>query len=144
MVGEAIAGLSIFNSMLDMAKGLKNINDAAIRNMAVVDLTEKIIAAQAEQNALVAKVGKLEKELMRFETWEAEKQRYELYEIKPGRLTRRLKATMSDGEISHDICAQCYNKGVKGILQKSVTEHGRYTMLTCAECHTALNLSLAV
>lgn len=141
MIAEGLASLGAFNTIVDMLKGLKSINDAAIRNSVVIELTEKILAAQAAQAALIAEVGKLEKELTRFETWEAEKQRYELYEVKPGRYARRLKETMSNGEIPHDICAQCYNKGVKSILQKFVTPQGRYTMLTCGECGTELNLS---
>jgi hypothetical protein len=90
MFSEALMGLGAFNSMLDMAKGLKDINDTAVRNGVIVELTEKIMAAQAAQAALISKVAELEKELVRFETWEAEKQRYDLYEIKKGRFTRRL------------------------------------------------------
>ncbi len=137
-------GLGAFNSMLDMAKGLKDINDTAVRNGVIVELTEKIMAAQAAQAALISKVAELEKELVRFETWEAEKQRYDLYEIKKGRFTRRLKESMEGSEPPHHICAQCYNRGVKSILQSKVSEVGRNTLLVCGECKTELNLSLAV
>ena len=64
--------------MLDIAKGLKDINDAAARNLAVIELQEKILAAHTAQAALVERVGELEKEMARFETWDAEKQRYRL------------------------------------------------------------------
>ena len=60
MAAELIAGLSIFKSMMDMAKGLKDINDAAIRNAAVIELNEKIRTAQAQQTTLVARIGELE------------------------------------------------------------------------------------
>jgi len=40
MAGEVIASLSIFKTLLDMAKGLKDINDAAVRNAAVIELQE--------------------------------------------------------------------------------------------------------
>src|SRR5215831_2322334 len=57
MVGELIAGLGAFKTMFDIAKGLKDINDAATRNAAVIELQEKILIAQAQQAALVEHVG---------------------------------------------------------------------------------------
>jgi hypothetical protein len=53
MVGEAIAGLGAIKSAFDLAKGLKDINDAAVRNAAVIELQERILAAQQAQSALV-------------------------------------------------------------------------------------------
>ncbi len=49
MVSEIFAGLGAFKTMFDIAKGLKDINDAAARNAAVVELQEKILAAQASR-----------------------------------------------------------------------------------------------
>ena len=69
VVTETIAGLSAIKTAFDMTKALKDINDAAIRNAAVIELQEKILAAQAAQFALVERVGELEKEVTRFETW---------------------------------------------------------------------------
>ena len=53
MVAEVFAGLSAIKSALDIAKGLKDISDAAARNMAVVELTEKILAARELQSDAV-------------------------------------------------------------------------------------------
>ncbi|KQZ32159.1 hypothetical protein ASD50_13795 [Mesorhizobium sp. Root552] len=132
MFAEAMAGLGTFKTMLDMAKGLKDINDAAVRNTAVIELTEKIIAAQAAQAALIARVGELEKELVRFENWETEKQRYQLEELPPGILVRSLKPGMENGEIPHKICANCYEKGIRSYLHNRGQSHG----LTHWKCHT--------
>jgi hypothetical protein len=132
MLAEAITGLGTFKTMLDMAKGLKDINDAAVRNTAIVELTEKIIAAQAAQTALIARVSDLEKDLVRFENWEAEKQRYQLEELPPGILVRSLKPGMENGEPPHKICANCYEKGVKSPLHN----RGQANGLTHWRCHT--------
>ena len=135
MISEAIAGLSIFNSILDMTKGLKDINDAAVRNTAVVELTEKIIAAQTQQMALVQKVNELEQEVVRFETWETDKQRYEL---KPVGDREVLVYTLKDGveppESPHHICANCYSDHRKSILQPEQRNHGRAHLLVCNGC----------
>lgn len=133
MLAEAITGLGTFKTMLDMAKGLKDINDAAIRNTAIVELTEKIIAAQAAQTALITRVGELEKELVRFENWETEKQRYEMETLPPGIHMYRLKAGMENGEPPHKVCADCYNKGVKSLLHNTGTFNGQ-THWKCHSC----------
>lgn len=144
MVAEIFSGISAFKSMMDIAKAIKDMDSAVARNAAVVELQEQIFSAHAAQSTLIARVGELEAEVRRLETWEAEKQRYELYEIKTGRFTRRLKPTMAEGEPPHDICAQCYNRGVKSILQGARKEVGRHHLLICGECHTEINLTLAV
>jgi hypothetical protein len=54
MVAEVLAGLGAFKTMFDMAKALKDINDAAIRNGAVIELQEQILGAQVAQAALLA------------------------------------------------------------------------------------------
>ena len=46
MVGEVFAGLSALKTAFDIAKGLKDIDDATRRNAAVIELQEKILLAQ--------------------------------------------------------------------------------------------------
>ena len=45
MAGELLTGLSIFKTMLDMAKGLKDINDTTLHDAAVVELREHLFTA---------------------------------------------------------------------------------------------------
>jgi hypothetical protein len=78
MLGEAMAGFNAFKTMLDTAKALKDMNDAAIRNGAVIELQEQILAAQSEQAALVEQIHKFQGEVQRFNAWNTEKHRYEL------------------------------------------------------------------
>ncbi len=53
MAAGLIAGLRLFKTMLDTAKGLKDINDAATRNAAVIELQEHILTAREKQTALL-------------------------------------------------------------------------------------------
>lgn len=78
MVAEVFAGISAFKTMLDMAKALKDISDATHRNAAVIELQEQILAAQAQQSTLIERIRALEAEMATLQTWDAEKQRYEL------------------------------------------------------------------
>jgi hypothetical protein len=57
----------------DMAKGLKDIDNAVSRNAAVIELQENILAAQQAQAALIKRIDDLEKEVAGFEAWEREK-----------------------------------------------------------------------
>ena len=60
MVAEVFAGLGAIKTALDIAKGLKDISDAAARDVAVVELTEKILAAREAQSTLLDRVSELE------------------------------------------------------------------------------------
>ncbi len=61
MVAEVFAGLSTIKTAFDIAKGLKDIDDVAHRNAAIIELQEKILTAQAAQATLVETVGELKK-----------------------------------------------------------------------------------
>jgi hypothetical protein len=133
MAGELIAGLGLFKSMLDMAKGLKDINDAAIRNGAVIELQEKILAAREQQSTLLERISDLEKQVAGFEKWETEKKRYYLQEIYPRTFAYSINENARGSEPPHLICAKCYEDHKKVILQKSSAVH-----LSCPSCKTQI------
>jgi hypothetical protein len=135
MVGEVFAGLSAFKSMLDIAKSLKDINDATIRNEAVIDLQDKILTAREQQTKLLERISELEKQVASFETWDAEKQRYELKDLGFGSLVYMLKREARGTELPHWVCARCYGDRRISIIQytSSVKNvgHGYF----CPACH---------
>lgn len=133
MVGEAMAGLSVFKSLLNGAKGLKDLNDAAVRNAAVIELQENILTAQAAQAALIERIRELEEEVARLETWKAEKQRYQLTELPPGIYVYRVKEEARGTEPPHSLCATCYANDKKSILQSDEPINGR-TKMHCPSC----------
>jgi uncharacterized coiled-coil DUF342 family protein len=117
MVGEAFAGLSAIKTAFDIAKGLKDIDDAARRNAAVIELQEKLLTAQATQSTLVERIRDLEKEVASFEQWEATKERYELKKTASGGLAWFLKVEAQGSEAPHQICTKCYEERKRNILQ---------------------------
>lgn len=139
MAGELIAGLGIFKSMFDVAKGLKDINDATIRNAAVIELQEKILTAREQQSALAERIGELEAQVASFEKWETEKGRYQLNSLPPGAHVYTLKPDMAAGEPAHHICQTCYQNGQKSILHQTETHNGIYH-LKCNECESDLKV----
>lgn len=133
MAAELIAGLGAIKTAFDIAKGLKDISDAATRNAATIELQEKILAAQQAQSALVEKVDNLEKEVARLKDWEADKKRYQLAEIAPGIVALSLKETMRNGEPFHRICADCAANGRKFYLQQHI-RGSNFDQYKCSGC----------
>ena len=68
MVAEIYAGLGAAKAAFDIAKGLKDIHDATLRNAAVIDLQEKILATQQSQAELIDRISELERQVVDFET----------------------------------------------------------------------------
>ena len=92
------------------------------------------MAAQGEQSTLLQRVAILEKEVADLKAWDAEKQRYELKQLKSLALAYGLKEDAKGSEPSHYICATCYQLGFKSILQPITHYVGRATSLDCAGC----------
>jgi hypothetical protein len=129
MLGEAAAGIAALKSAFDLAKGLKDIDDATRRNAIVIDLQEQILAAQQAQGELLERLRGAEAKLALSEQWQHEKQRYELKEIYARNFAYGLKK--GDGEPEHFVCATCFPSGKKSILQS----HGSFYLL-CPSCKT--------
>src|SRR6266700_4413466 len=134
MVAEVFGGLSAFSTMFGIAKSMKDMNDAVIRNQAVYDLTEQILAAQEKYAASVERVRDLEKQVAAFKNWEAEKQRYQMRDFGGGTIAYALKSEMAIGEPPHNLCSACFQKGKKGILQPTSINGKHQQMVRCAEC----------
>lgn len=139
------AAAASFQSATGIVKAILDLRDAAKIHAKVMELNGAIIEAQsntlAAQSASLAqnaRVRELEERIVQMEDWQREKQRYELHEVKPGVLTYALKESMREGEPAHQLCAKCYQDGVKSILQSEHLAIGRAEMLICNRCHSEL------
>ena len=143
MNSTLVASFGVFRTLFDSAKALKDMNDAHIRHAAVIELQEKIFAAQATQTALLEQVGDLEKQVASFETWDAEKQRYEMSGTQGGGIVYRLKSGVQPPEPAHTICTNCYQHRKKSILQTVPHTNAHATLgkprtMKCPECKTEI------
>jgi hypothetical protein len=139
MVAEVFAGLGALKTAFDIAKGLKDIDDTTRRNAAIIELQEKILSAQATQSNLVESIGELKTRVAELESWEADKQRYELTELGPGTVCYVVKESMRGREPMHRICANCYAAGKKGFLQQHV-KGSHYDRFVCHKCGESLGV----
>jgi hypothetical protein len=143
MAAELLTGLGVFKSLYDSAKALRDINDGAIRNAAVIELQEKILTAQEAQAACLERIRDLEKEVANFEAWDAEKQRYQMQTNAAGSVFFSLKDDAQPPEPTHKICGTCYKNRKKSFLQSIPMNSARRTlgfppMLMCPECKTEI------
>jgi hypothetical protein len=120
-IKSAVDGLK---AARDIAKTAIGLRDAAMLQSKVIEMNDAIMAAQSsaldaqsEQFALIERISELEKEVARFETWETEKQRYELKAVDRGSFAYVPKPGMQGSEPPHWLCANCYSNGHKSFLQ---------------------------
>ena len=139
---DITVALGTFKALYDSAKALKDMNDAAVRNGAVIELQEKILAAQASQLSLLTRISELEEKVRGFEAWDAEKERYELRDLGFGALAYMLKPAMRGTEPPHWICTNCYGKRHASIIQYTMI-HGSGYRHVCPSCKTQINPSPA-
>src|ERR1700733_2995673 len=105
---DILGGLGIFKALYDSAKAIKDINDATVRNAAVIELQEKILAARDAQSALLERVSELKKQVADFEKWESEKGNYEMHTLTSGSIVYRVKPNIEPARPPHYICSACY------------------------------------
>jgi hypothetical protein len=142
----SIAGVaSSLKTAGDIAKAMIGLRDAATVQAKVIELQGVILAAQgsaltaqSDQMAMLERVRDLEAEVARLKAWDAEKQRYELKDMGRGTLAYALKAEAKGTGPDHSLCAQCYEEGVKSILQAEIRFPGRCHVLACHRCGSAL------
>lgn len=133
MVGELFAGIGAFKTIFDIAKSIKDIDDTVKRNAAVAELGEQIIAAQTRYAEAIEENRLLEEKLTRLETWNTEKQNYELKTVAAGAFAYMPKPSMQASEPPHWLCAACYQNGKKGFLQFR-SQKERWHIYKCSIC----------
>lgn len=140
VAAEIISGISGLKAAFDLAQGLKNIDDAVRRNAAVIELSEKILAAREAQSILLDRVGALEKEVASFETWDAEKERYELKNIGSAGVAYMLKPNARGTEPPHWLCPNCYAQRKKAFYQPTGASIQRLTVYKCQGCQGNISI----
>jgi hypothetical protein len=142
MVGEVFAAVGGFSALLNSARALKDMNDAAVRNAAVIDLQEKILAAQEAQAETAERIRALEKEVANFKAWKTEKEKYELKNLgRASALAYMLKANARGAEPPHSVCANCYSRRQISIIQYTGQRTAQRPGYICPACKSEVSPS---
>ena len=144
-VGEISAAISSLKAAFDLTKAMKDVRDATIIQGTVFELQriimeaqESAIDARAAHASKVDRVAELEKEVANLKTWGSEKQRYELKDLRRGFFAYIPKVGEERGEPAHALCTNCYQKGVKSILQCSGHAIVHDRTWDCPACKTKI------
>lgn len=141
MVGEIGAALTSLKTAFDLAKGISEIAKSADIQGAVIGLQHQILQAQESalsardrESTLLQQIADLKSELATFQSWEQEKARYSLEVLPPGISMYGLIPEQANGEPDHKLCAICFHKGIKTILNSA--PYDGQTKWTCRVCNT--------
>src|SRR5262245_28439080 len=98
---------------------LSDANSSELANLTdiVSDTSGRLFAVQSALLALQQENAELGVKLARMQDWETQKKRYKLATPFPGCMVYALQKSMSDGEVAHYLCASCYQRGEKSLLQ---------------------------
>ena len=126
---------------LGMLQGLNAAAKEAAINEVKVQLTQHIIEAQQALTAAgmaqadaAEKIRTLEQQIVQFENWQAERERYELKDTGQGSLAYALKEGVEPSEPPHWLCPHCYEGRKKSIMKHEKLPVGRCYTLVCHPC----------
>jgi hypothetical protein len=139
MVAEVFGGISALKAALDILKTIKDANDVATRQGIVIKLQEQILSVHTAQLELIEEVGALKAQVAKSETWEADKQQYELKRLGPNSLAYMLKREARRAKPPHWICTRCFGDRYAEIIQH-ISGFG----FRCPRCHMEIDPSSAV
>ena len=133
-INAAIQSTKALNDLLKATRELRNAHEfAAAINEISTKLTQMIgVAAEAreKQLALADEVHELKEENMKLKNWDREAERYQLTYPAPGIPARTLKPGMENGELPHELCANCFARNQQSFLQHGPNADER----SCNQC----------
>lgn len=142
-MSELNIAYTTINEVSKLAKALVGLRDAALMTEKVgefiaklVDANRLILEAQAHHATLLQENDDLKKQIVKFEQWEDEKQRYQLIEPWHGTFVYALKDSHKGPDPAHWICEHCYQDRRKSLLQNAYKgTNRRIIFVTCSHCH---------
>jgi hypothetical protein len=150
-VQAVAATLVSLKTAADMLKAFIDVRGAIQEQGKVFELQRVILSAhqsaldaQEAQTTLLTRIGELEKKIADFETWDREKDRYELKNVgvRGPVLVYAIKESAQGGEPFHLLCPKCYQHRLKSPLQATTEVKIGLRVHLCPECKTEFAFSI--
>jgi hypothetical protein len=142
-MGTIASAVGSLNAASQIAKGILGLHDMQAVQHKVIELQGVILAAQSsalsaqsDQFSLLEEVRGLKAKMAELEAWDTQKKRYELKDFGGGTFAYQLKPSEAGGEPPHRICATCYEKGHRSILQFDFRTASGQDRYDCHSCKT--------
>jgi hypothetical protein len=140
VMAEIAAGIQALVGLRTIAGGLVGLHDLSLLGGIQTEMNGKILDAQAAMLTLQAtlstqrdEIDSLKSELAEFKRKASERERYELYPLRPGAFVYKLRDGVDPPEAMHYLCQPCFDKGVKAVLERGMTGDKRW-MESCPIC----------
>jgi hypothetical protein len=144
---QAVAAtLTSIKTAGDMVKAFLDVQGVIKEQAKIFELQRVILAAhqsalesQEAQSTLLERIRTLEKKISDFETWDSEKQRYQMKDVNPTKgsvIVYALKPEAAGTEPFHLLCAKCFEHRIKSPLQATPRLDMRLRIHICPECKT--------
>lgn len=140
-----VTAASGLKTAADIAKAAMDVKSAVDVQGKVFELQRVILAAQQDtfsaqqtQSALLQEKRQLEERIRELEAWDRDKQRYQLSEVGSGTFAYTLKSEAKGSEPEHMLCAHCFQRGRKSILQRAKEDHARRPVFKCSDCRAEI------
>jgi Zn finger protein HypA/HybF involved in hydrogenase expression len=151
-IGSALGALQSASNIVKTLTSLRLDGEKAAK---LTELNREILAAQtgaiqanAAQAHLIERVRALEKQIANFETWDTEKEKYQLKSVSRGAFAYVPKHGMETGEPAHWLCANCYQNRKKSLLQYFSAPSGSVDfdkhIWACGACKSQIKVSYNV
>lgn len=137
---DFLSGYASGKAIFDMLKGVNSLKNEAERNGAIIDIQRQVVDTLAGYSAALKRIDELEKQIVGFEKWDREAERYELTRFPMGAFAYVLKPSEANGEPAHRLCADCFQQGKKGFLQTTAAHSGG-EQVQCSHCKSVTTLS---
>lgn len=108
-------------------------------NNALLDAQQRMFDAHLSHAEMLERMRKLESDLAKYQDWEQERKRYQLHQTEAGGLVYRIKPEAQGSEPVHDICAKCYEDGIKSLMQ-SAPDANWHLMVACHRCNSQVKV----
>lgn len=130
--GGSLMGLA--KGATDIAQNMKSMIDkpdvdTTGAKQLISDLLDRLIRIQTEQIAMNDALLAIDHEQRRIDQFKADSVRYMLTRTEQGSLLYELDESQANGQPAHCICATCYVKHIKSILQPVA-----HNTLACGQC----------
>lgn len=144
-LGSALGALQAASDILKNWASLRSDSERAAKlrefNGQILAAQTSAIQANAAQTALIKELSALEAKLANFETWDAEKQRYELKDLGWGAFAYMLKLAARGSEPPHWVCTNCYGDRRISVIQHTNMKKGEGYGYFCPKCHNEIRPS---
>ncbi|MEO0498974.1 MAG: hypothetical protein AAF205_00255 [Pseudomonadota bacterium] len=150
--GAITGAITSLNAIAELAKNIRETKDEKLASdkfgeltMALLEALKFIRAAEDEYTALRRELADLKQQVAEIDTFAAEAANYELTDVERGALVYALKETATPMQPPHWLCASCYQKSKKSILQRDSTpiKDTRQIFYRCNECGSKISVDRA-